>query len=76
MKFWGDRGVDGFRIDVANLLAKDLPEVLPSWAELLGALAPDSTTYPPGKHPIWDRDEVDEIYREWRDAVRHATSRR
>jgi alpha-glucosidase len=66
LKFWGDRGVDGFRVDVANLLAKKLPEPLPSWAELMQALAPGSTVYPPGEHPIWDRDDVDEIYREWR----------
>jgi alpha-glucosidase len=66
LKFWGDRGVDGFRVDVANLLAKDLPDVLPTWAELMEGLAPDSTAFPPGQHPIWDRDDVDDIYREWR----------
>jgi alpha-glucosidase len=66
LKFWGDRGADGFRVDVANLLAKKLPEVLPSWAQLMAGLAPDNPDYPPGRHPIWDRDEVDDIYREWR----------
>ncbi len=43
LRFWGDRGVDGFRVDVANLLAKDLPEDLPSWAELLEGMSPTST---------------------------------
>ncbi len=66
LKFWGDRGVDGFRVDVANLLAKDLPAVLPTWTQLMAGLAPDSADYPPGQHPIWDRDDVDDIYREWR----------
>jgi alpha-glucosidase len=66
LKFWGDRGVDGFRVDVANLLAKDLPDPLPGWAELMAGLAPDNPHYPPGQHPIWDRDDVDDIYREWR----------
>lgn len=66
LKFWGDRGVDGFRVDVANLLAKDLPEKLPTWTELIEGMAPDNATYPPGQHPIWDRDDVDDIYREWR----------
>ena len=60
LRFWSDRGVDGFRIDVAHALAKDLPEVLPSQAELD---AMDTTT---GRHPLFDRDEVHEIYREWR----------
>ena len=66
LRFWGDRGVDGFRVDVANLLAKDLTEPLPTSDELLQGLAPGNSLFPPGAHPIWDRDELDEIYREWR----------
>ncbi len=66
LRFWGDRGVDGFRVDVANLLAKDLPEELPSWAELLEGMSPTSTRWAVGDHPIWDRDDVDAIYRDWR----------
>ena len=60
LRFWSDRGVDGFRIDVAHALAKDLPEQLPASAEL-----PDEFESL-GAHPFWDRDEVHEIYREWR----------
>ncbi len=59
LKFWSDRGVDGFRIDVANALAKDLPEKLPSWEEL-------NTIPVDGNHPTTDRDDVHEIYAEWR----------
>jgi alpha-glucosidase len=59
LSFWSDRGVDGFRIDVAHGLAKDLPNELPSHAELL-ELPKD------GSHPLWDRDEVHEIYADWR----------
>ncbi|PWH07885.1 alpha-amylase [Brachybacterium endophyticum] len=59
LRFWSDRGVDGFRIDVAHGLAKDLGEQLPSAAEL-AELPQDGT------HPLWDRDEVHEIYAEWR----------
>lgn len=59
LRFWADRGVDGFRIDVAHMLTKDLPEVLPSQAEL-DAMPID------GSHPIIDRDDVHEIYAEWR----------
>ncbi len=60
LRFWSDRGVDGFRIDVAHGLAKDLPEgELPSWAEVLAS--PKD-----GQHILWDRDDVHEIYAEWR----------
>ncbi|WP_370518809.1 alpha-amylase family glycosyl hydrolase [Microlunatus sp. Gsoil 973] len=60
LEFWGDRGVDGFRIDVAHALTKDLPDELPDHATLLEG------TFADGEHPIWDRDEVHEIYAEWR----------
>ncbi|MFZ1381678.1 MAG: glycoside hydrolase family 13 protein [Scrofimicrobium sp.] len=60
LKFWSDRGVDGFRIDVANSLAKDLTEPLPSLAEVKAM--PTNK----GVHPFYDRDEVQDIYVEWR----------
>lgn len=60
LRFWSDRGVDGFRVDVANLLLKDLPAQLPSTAEL-SAMDRNS-----GTHPLMDRDEVHGIYAEWR----------
>nr|WP_052226760.1 glycoside hydrolase family 13 protein [Microbacterium mangrovi] len=60
LRFWSDRGVDGFRIDVAHMLTKDLTEPLPSAAEL--ALIPID-----GNHPLIDRDDVHEIYAEWRE---------
>ncbi len=59
LRFWSDRGVDGFRIDVAHMLTKDLTEPLPSKAEL-DALPLD------GNHPVIDRDDVHDIYAEWR----------
>nr|WP_314845239.1 glycoside hydrolase family 13 protein [uncultured Microbacterium sp.] len=59
LRFWSDRGVDGFRIDVAHMLTKDLTEPLPSRAEL--ELIPQD-----GNHPLNDRDDVHEIYAEWR----------
>jgi alpha-glucosidase len=60
LEFWGDRGVDGFRIDVAHALKKDLPDELPDEATLLEG------TFADGEHPIWDRDEVHQIYADWR----------
>ncbi len=59
LRFWSDRGVDGFRIDVAHMLTKDLTEPLPSRDEL--ALIPVD-----GNHPLIDRDDVHEVYAEWR----------
>jgi alpha-glucosidase len=60
LRFWSDRGVDGFRVDVANRLAKDLSmDPLPTQAEL-DAWPRDGT------HPVLDRDEVHEIYADWR----------
>ncbi|AZC14222.1 MULTISPECIES: alpha-amylase family glycosyl hydrolase [unclassified Microbacterium] len=59
LRFWADRGVDGFRIDVAHMLTKDLTEPLPSRTEL-EALPRD------GQHPLIDRDDVHDVYAEWR----------
>ncbi|MEU6771744.1 glycoside hydrolase family 13 protein [Streptomyces sp. NPDC046759] len=66
LRFWADRGVDGFRVDVAHGLAKDLTEPLRDVGDI-GATG--ETALPlvePGSHPYWDRDEVHEIYRDWR----------
>ena len=60
LRFWSDRGVDGFRIDVAHGLAKRLDENLPTQADL------DAFPKNNGGHPLWDRDEVHDIYAEWR----------
>jgi alpha-glucosidase len=63
LRFWSDRGADGFRVDVAHGLAKDLAEPL---QPLPAAHHPAGLTVPPGSHPLWDRDEVHDIYAEWR----------
>ena len=53
--FWFDRGVDGFRIDVAHGLVKE--------AGLPDALGADRRAE---EHPGWDQDGVHDIYRAWR----------
>jgi alpha-glucosidase len=63
LRFWSDRGVDGFRVDVAHGLAKNLSEPLEP-VSFSGHLA--DWPFPHGTHPFWDRDEVHEIYAEWR----------
>ena len=62
LRFWFDRGVDGFRIDVAHSLTK--AEGMPDVGEIPW---PPAQTGPQVDHPHWDRDEVHEIYRDWRD---------
>ncbi len=59
LRFWLDRGVDGFRIDVAHGLAKDpaLPDLAVGFAVSGAASA---------GHPHWDRDDVHDVYRQWR----------
>ncbi|GAB3797919.1 glycoside hydrolase family 13 protein [Micromonospora zhanjiangensis] len=64
LRFWLDRGVDGFRVDVAHGMVKQdgLPDVGYSSAtgqrqvELLGK----------ARLPYFDQDGVHEIYRSWR----------
>ena len=60
LRFWADRGVDGFRVDVAHGLVKDLSEPYHPWAEIAEMRRPD------GSHPLWDRDDVHQIYGDWR----------
>ncbi|MEY4618440.1 MAG: hypothetical protein RL101_626 [Actinomycetota bacterium] len=63
IKFWCDRGVDGYRVDVAHALIKDLKN---------GHL-PERSSYDvkvmknDGTDDLFDRDEVHEIYASWRE---------
>ena len=61
LRFWFDRGVDGFRIDVAHGLVKDpaMPD-LDDAGDMLGR------SYSAGGHPFVDREGVLEVYESWR----------
>ena len=62
LRFWLDHGADGFRVDVAHGLAKDLDrDDLDNYVVWCTSDQPDD-----GSHPVIDRDEVHEIYHEWR----------
>ncbi|MEM9562597.1 MAG: glycoside hydrolase family 13 protein [Actinomycetota bacterium] len=64
LRFWLDRGIDGFRIDVAHGLVKDpeFPDLGAETQQILGS---------PRKanHAHWDRDGVHEIIRGWREVL-------
>ncbi|MEU3554419.1 glycoside hydrolase family 13 protein [Streptomyces fragilis] len=66
LRFWSDRGVDGFRVDVAHALAKDLTEPLRDLGDLAAGGDEALEGMAPGEHPLYDRDEVHEVYRDWR----------
>ena len=63
LRFWFDRGVDGFRIDVAHSLFKEpgLPDVD---GRKWGPHTTAGLDYL--EHPFWDRDELHDVYRSWR----------
>lgn len=61
LRWWLDRGVDGFRVDVAHGLVK--ADGLPEWSreqELISAQADGE------RAPMWDQEPVHDIYRAWR----------
>jgi len=61
LRFWFDRGVDGFRVDVAHGLVK-----AEGLEDIGDRLWPVPRLAEESEHPHWDREEVHEIYRQWR----------
>ncbi|WP_019950960.1 glycoside hydrolase family 13 protein [Kushneria aurantia] len=57
LRFWLGRGVDGFRVDVAHGMIKqpDLPDWDGEQVMVEGG----------NRGPMWDQDEVHDIYRRW-----------
>lgn len=63
LRFWLDRGVDGFRVDVAHGLMKK--EGLPDIIEKAEAAGLADAISAPEDVPYWAQPEVHEVYRDW-----------
>ena len=61
LRFWADRGVDGFRVDVAHALKKDMKRLHIAKKNMSGFEIVQN-----GTDILFDRNDVHEIYREWR----------
>jgi len=78
LRFWLDRGVDGFRIDVAHGLYKaadlrdqDRPRVEPDPSDQGRSMVERVLR----DEPMWDQPEVHDVYRRWRKVLEEYAGR-
>jgi alpha-glucosidase len=62
LRFWLDRGVDGFRVDVAHGLVK-------KWEAPSTEAAQPPAPLVAEEGPMWDQEGVHDIYRSWREII-------
>lgn len=74
LRFWLDRGVDGFRVDVAHGLIKKAG--LPDYTAPAAGGSMGGGAHPASSHkavdltpPYWGQPGVHEIYRDWRKVI-------
>jgi alpha-glucosidase len=61
LRFWLDRGVDGFRVDVCDAIVK--APGLPDWPHAThGVVEPVDGVMP----PMWDQEGIHDVFRAWR----------
>ena len=61
LRFWLDRDVDGFRVDVCDAMIK--AKGLPNWPyRTKGVVEPVNGVTP----PMWDQEGIHEIFHQWR----------
>jgi alpha-glucosidase len=64
LRFWLDRGVDGFRVDVCDAIIK--APGLPDWPHRTkGVVVPVDGVMP----PMWDQEGIHEVFRSWRSVL-------
>lgn len=66
LRFWLDRGVDGFRVDVAHGLIK--AEGLPEWEGQTSMVEGEEGAHS-NNGPMWDQEGVHDVYRRWRQVL-------
>ncbi|UDY23993.1 glycoside hydrolase family 13 protein [Nocardioides sp. Kera G14] len=76
LRFWLERGVDGFRVDVAHGLFKadGMPDQVMSDGGELTSEPSDMVRRGLTEAPMWDQPEVHEVYRRWRKILESYTA--
>ena len=68
LRFWLDRGVDGFRVDVAHGLLKEeglRDQVRPNPSSTAPATSSSMVERELMDEPMWDQPELHDVYRRW-----------
>jgi len=66
LRFWLDRGVDGFRVDVAHGLYKEASLRDQNRSELAASPTGSMVERVLRDEPMWEQPEVHDVYRQWR----------